>query len=54
MQNTLHWQTGYLARQAPVLAEREGLARKVKPLVRLYTTSALSPRARRPTTTRSC
>jgi len=36
MQNTLHWQTGYLARQAPVLAEREGLARKVKPLVRLY------------------
>ncbi len=36
MQNTLHWQTGYLARQAPVLEEREGLARKVKPLVRLY------------------
>ena len=36
MQNTLHWQTGYLARQAPVLAERNGLARKVKPLVRLY------------------
>jgi uncharacterized protein (TIGR00269 family) len=36
MQNTLHWQTGYLARQAPVLAERDGLARKVKPLVRLY------------------
>jgi uncharacterized protein (TIGR00269 family) len=36
MQNTLHWQTGYLARQAPVLAEREGLARKVKPLVRIY------------------
>jgi uncharacterized protein (TIGR00269 family) len=36
MQNTLHWQTGYLARQAPVLAEREGLARKVKPFVRLY------------------
>jgi uncharacterized protein (TIGR00269 family) len=36
MQNTLHWQTGYLARQAPVLKEREGLARKVKPLVRLY------------------
>jgi uncharacterized protein (TIGR00269 family) len=36
MQNTLHWQTGYLARQAPVLREREGLARKVKPLVRIY------------------
>ncbi|MGD9047166.1 MAG: ATP-binding protein [Anaerolineae bacterium] len=36
MQNTLHWQTGYLARQAPVLEEREGLARKVKPFVRIY------------------
>lgn len=36
MQNTLHWQTGYLARQAPVLCERDGLARKVKPLVRSY------------------
>jgi uncharacterized protein (TIGR00269 family) len=36
MQNTLHWQSGYLARQAPVLAERNGLARKVKPFVRLY------------------
>jgi uncharacterized protein (TIGR00269 family) len=36
MQNTLHWQSGYLARQAPVLVEREGLARKVKPFVRLY------------------
>jgi uncharacterized protein (TIGR00269 family) len=36
MQNTLHWQTGYLARQAPVLEERDGLARKVKPLVRIY------------------
>lgn len=36
MQNTLHWQVGYLARQAPVLVEREGLARKVKPLCRLY------------------
>jgi len=36
MQNTLHWQTGYLARQAPVLEEREGLARKVKPFVRFY------------------
>jgi uncharacterized protein (TIGR00269 family) len=36
MQNTLHWQTGYLARQAPVLQEREGLARKVKPLIRIY------------------
>jgi tRNA-5-methyluridine54 2-sulfurtransferase len=36
MQNTLHWQAGYLARQAPVLDERDGLARKVKPLVRFY------------------
>jgi uncharacterized protein (TIGR00269 family) len=36
MQNTLHWQTGYLARQAPVLVERDGLARKVKPFARLY------------------
>jgi uncharacterized protein (TIGR00269 family) len=36
LQNTLHWQAGYLARQAPVLEERGGLARKVKPLVRLY------------------
>jgi uncharacterized protein (TIGR00269 family) len=36
MQNTLHWQTGYLARQAPVLEERKGLARKVKPFVRFY------------------
>jgi uncharacterized protein (TIGR00269 family) len=36
MQNTLHWQAGYLARQAPVLEERAGLARKVKPLARIY------------------
>ncbi len=36
MQNTLHWQAGYLARQAPVLEERDGLARKVKPFVRIY------------------
>jgi len=36
MQNTLHWQSGYLARQAPVLVERDGLARKVKPFVRFY------------------
>jgi len=36
-QNTLRWQTGYLARQAPVLpASREGLIRKVKPFCRLY------------------
>lgn len=34
--NVLHWQTGYLARQAPVLeAEDAGLVRKVKPLYRL-------------------
>jgi uncharacterized protein (TIGR00269 family) len=36
LQNTLHWQAGYLARQAPVLEERDGLARKVKPFVRIY------------------
>lgn len=36
-QNTLHWATGYLARQAPVLpASHPRLSRKVKPLVRLY------------------
>ncbi len=34
--NTLHWQVGYLARQAPVLEEQGDLARKVKPLCRLY------------------
>jgi len=35
--NVLHWQTGYLARQAPVLpADSAGLARKVKPLCRRY------------------
>jgi uncharacterized protein (TIGR00269 family) len=33
--NVLHWQTEYLARQHPVLEERGGLPRKVKPLVRL-------------------
>ena len=37
MQNTLRWQTGYLARQSPVLeATQPGLARKVKPFCRLY------------------
>jgi tRNA-5-methyluridine54 2-sulfurtransferase len=37
MQNTLHWQVGYLARQAPVLpASREGFAKKVKPFCRFY------------------
>lgn len=36
-QNTLHWATGYLWRQAPVLpASHPRLARKVKPLIRLY------------------
>jgi len=36
-QNTLNWATGYLARQAPVLpASHPRLARKVKPLIRLY------------------
>lgn len=35
--NVLHWQTGYLARQAPVLpASHQGLARKVKPFCRFY------------------
>ena len=35
--NVLHWHTGYIARQAPVLpANREGLARKVKPFCRLH------------------
>ncbi|HEY8476145.1 MAG TPA: TIGR00269 family protein [Chloroflexota bacterium] len=34
--NVLRWQTGYLARQAPVLPESEdGLVKKVKPLYRL-------------------
>ncbi|MBI3913210.1 MAG: adenine nucleotide alpha hydrolase family protein [Chloroflexi bacterium] len=37
MQNTLRWQTGYLARQAPVLpAMSNRFARKVKPFVRFY------------------
>ncbi len=36
LQNTLHWQTGYLARQAPTLEARNGLARKVKPFFRIY------------------
>jgi len=36
MQNTLRWQAGYLGRQAPVLPSYPGLARKVKPLCRLY------------------
>jgi uncharacterized protein (TIGR00269 family) len=33
--NTLRWQTEYIARQSPVLAGREGMVRKVKPLHRL-------------------
>ncbi len=37
MQNTLHWQVPYLARQAPVLpASSSGLAKKVKPFCRFY------------------
>ncbi len=37
MQNTLRWQTGYLARQSPVLeATGAHLARKVKPFCRFY------------------
>lgn len=33
--NVLRWQTDYLARQRPVLPERNGFPRKVKPLIRL-------------------
>jgi tRNA-5-methyluridine54 2-sulfurtransferase len=33
--NTLRWQTEYIARQYPVLPARQGLVKKVKPLVRL-------------------
>ena len=33
--NVLRWNTDYLARQLPVLPERAGFPRKVKPLVRL-------------------
>ncbi len=33
--NLLHWDVAYLARQRPVLPERDGFPRKVKPLVRL-------------------
>jgi tRNA-5-methyluridine54 2-sulfurtransferase len=33
--NVLHWHTEYLGRQLPVLVERNGFPRKVKPLVRL-------------------
>ncbi|MEM7092904.1 MAG: TIGR00269 family protein [Actinomycetota bacterium] len=33
--NVLTWKTDYLARQHPVLPERDGMPRKVKPLVRL-------------------
>jgi tRNA-5-methyluridine54 2-sulfurtransferase len=33
--NTLRWEVEYLARQQPVLRERDGFPRKVKPLIRL-------------------
>jgi tRNA-5-methyluridine54 2-sulfurtransferase len=37
VQNTLHWQAGYLRRQAPILPDTHPkLARKVKPLCHLY------------------
>jgi uncharacterized protein (TIGR00269 family) len=37
MSNVLHWQTGYLARQAPTLPPSHlGLAKKAKPLCRFY------------------
>jgi len=35
MGNTLHWQTEYLGRQAPVLPAHDGFPRKAKPLIRL-------------------
>lgn len=34
--NTLNWSVDFLVRQAPVLREAPGLARKVKPLCRFY------------------
>lgn len=34
--NTLSWAGEYLLRQGPVLQEEQGLARKVKPLCRIY------------------
>ena len=34
--NTLQWNGDYLIRQHPVLPEKNGLARKVKPLFRFY------------------
>jgi uncharacterized protein (TIGR00269 family) len=37
MSNVLHWHTGYLARQAPMLpSDQPGLAKKVKPFCRFY------------------
>ncbi len=33
--NVLSWHTGYMARQAPVLAGEQGMAAKIKPLVML-------------------
>jgi uncharacterized protein (TIGR00269 family) len=34
--NTLNWQTGYLARQGPVLKQKHNLVRKAKPFCRFY------------------
>ena len=34
--NTLNWASEFLLRQGPVLPEKNGLARKVKPLCRFY------------------
>ena len=34
--NTLNWSSEYLLRQGPVLPSADGLARKVKPLCRIY------------------
>ncbi len=35
-QNTLQWNTNYLAHQYPVLPEEKGFSRKIKPLCRFY------------------
>jgi len=34
LSNALHWQVGYLARQSPILPERDGFVRRIKPLYR--------------------
>ncbi|MCS7252945.1 MAG: TIGR00269 family protein [Armatimonadota bacterium] len=34
LSNVLHWQVGYLARQSPILMERDGFVRRIKPFYR--------------------